>query len=288
MEAPLDGSAPRVLYMASSPHGQIAAMAASAQWIVWAEYVGEPAHARIYGMRRVGGAPHLIDDLSMHALAYLPDFTIEEADVYWSLPLIVDGVWQGLLMHRHLPDGQAEVLQRAPSGSIYGWPSAHAGSLAFEVADQTASKAGHPRYHVALRQSDGVVHDLPLLPASEPSLGDRVLVVKHSDRFAEGPIAVVDLVDGKVTDLRDGEGARLSGTLSVWHSNHPGDAGDYWSSVTGRACVQRLGPAVAAGEATVSAPAVAAGHVAWVYRRTTQTQLAEFIEVAPILRPPCG
>ena len=265
---PLPSGPATVLYAPKTPATGISLQQISAGWIAWSEYLDKftAKDTKLFALARGGSTPILIDDMTVHGtLAASTDMTLDGADIYWTLPLVENGVWHGRLMRQHLPDGPPTVAVQAPLGAIIGWPSVWAGMLAYEQTSQT----GLPQDHVMLRFPDGHTQQIGTAATSEPTLGDGFLAYKTAERYDQGDLAAYRFADGTTLPLGHGEHPQVSGPYVTWLSQTPLDTIVRLARpLVG--CVDKLSEKPISG---IGDPFVGAGMLSWVSRSTADAQL---------------
>ena len=218
---PMTGGASAVWYQAVTPGAGISLLHVSDQWVMWVEHsdLRDAKDAKIFARPLAGGATVPIDDSTTHGtIASLEDTALNGAEAYWTEPIIDGAKWHGRLMHRHLPEGQPEVLVEAPLGSIIGWPAVAADTVAYEVTSQTTT----PQTHVVIRI--GAISRDVAGPSSEPAAGDGFVAFKSSERYDSGDLAVIRLADGSIMPLGPGEAPWARGAYVTWVASRPGGA----------------------------------------------------------------
>lgn len=278
MGYPLPSGPTRVLYQPQRSGTAIGLQQISADWIAWSEYLDRftAKDTKLFALARGGSTPILIDDLATHGtLASLTDMTLDGSDMYWTLPLIENGVWHGRLMRQHLPDGSPTVAVQAPLGSIIGWPSVSGGMTAYELRSQLA----HPQDHVVLRFPDGQTRQVGTDAASEPALGDGFVAYKVAERFDQGELAAYRFQDGVTVPLGPGEGPWASGRYVTWLPQTPkDDIVRLARPLVG--CIDKLSEQPIH---EISHPFVGSASLSWVVRSTVSQALdTAQIFVAPI------
>lgn len=266
-----------VLYQPQRAGAAVGLQQISAGWIAWSEYLDRSTakDTKLFALARGSSTPILVDDMTTHGpLASLTDMTLDESDVYWTLPLVENGVWHGRLMRQHLPDGQATVAVQAPLGMIIGWPTVSGGMMAYELRSQTA----HPQDHVVLRFPNGEARQLTDTASSEPALGDGFVAYKAAERFDQGQLAAYRFQDGVTVPLGLGEGPFSAGPYVTWLPLTPKD--DIVRLARPLAgCVDKLSEKPIPG---LSRPYVGFGFMSWVVRATEASAVDARVFVAPI------
>lgn len=272
----------KVLYEPKVPATGISVQQISDTWITWSENLDKftAKDAKLYALPRSGGTPILIDDMTAHGtLAALSDMTLDGADIYWTLPLVENGVWHGRLMRQHLPDGPPTVAVQAPLGMIIGWPTVRSGMMAYELSSQK----GAPQDHVMLRFPDGHTQQIGTAATSEPALGDGFVTYKLGERYNQADIAAYRIGDGSTFPLGHGEQPSVSGPYVTWLSMVPQD------NIVRLArplmgCIDKLSDKPING---ISTPFVGAGTLSWVVRSDQDAQLF-FAQITPSANSPCS
>jgi hypothetical protein len=278
----LPSGPPKVLYEPKVPGTGIGLQQISDDWITWSEYRDKftAKDTKLFALSRSGGTPILIDDMTTHGtLAALSDMTLDGADIYWTLPLLENGVMHGRLMRQHLPDGPPTVAVQAPLGMMIGWPTVRSGMMAYELTSQK----GSPQDHVMLRFPDGHTQQIGTDAASEPALGDGFVAYKLGERFNQADIAAYRFSDGSTFPLGRGEQPFVSGPYVAWLPMVPlDDIVRLARPLTG--CIDKLSDKPIRG---LSTPFVGAGILSWVVRSDVDAQLF-YAPITPSANSPCS
>lgn len=255
------------------------ALAVSPDWLAWVEHINTQTFqdARIYAAPRGGGERILVDDMAQHGdLVTFPELALAGADLYWTVPQTNGGKWIGLLRHKKLGSGASETVETGDD-SIFSWPSAAGGTLAYEIARRT-DQTGSVRYRI-----DGRAIDVPA-PSSEPNVGEGYLLVKHADRYGTGNLAVARTDDGRLTEIGPGEAPRATGALAVW--SNPGALGGALAR-PGELCVAQVLNTRMVDNVSEFGLALGVDRLAWVRMAQTGSVISEVVRTATLKSLSC-
>jgi hypothetical protein len=253
----------RVLYTAGSTSAGVS-LKASADWLTWQESTDSfrLSDARLYAMSRRGGTPILIDDVRRYRFESFLTWSIDGADLYWTLPELQDEKLVSQLKHRRLPDGPTEVIVTAATGQTIAVPSAHQGVVAYEVRSERQDT------RVSYRLNDGSIRDVGMAPASEPVVGEGFVAFKRANVAQVGALVALFTSGGRVVDLGIGEQPRGSGSWLAWGSWLPDPLDPTGSSPKFVAqpllgCVARFKPALPNPGSSTTIPSIGGDWIAW-------------------------
>jgi hypothetical protein len=271
---------PKILFTPQRVGAHFQLLTVGPEWMAWIEHVENQTwkDARIYVARR-GGQPILIDDMAKRGeLVTFPELALDGADLYWTIPQDISGVWHGLLLHRDL---NAETMDTIEAGddTIFTWPAATHGVVAYEVTKHQPNAEMFVRYRDA-----GRVTDLAGA-SSEPAVGAGYLLFKRGNRYSPGTVESVGLSGQKQFRFGRGEGPRSDGSLAVWFDSN---ANEGLVARPGDGCkaISTMNRARSDGTALLSA-AVGGMRLAWSGLANNNGTISEFIRTATIERLAC-